>query len=207
VKKMLIDFKNDDLWKKMIKISFISSFLGMSTFWFFIVILLIDINTDKLFYIIFILITKKVFISYSLSIYIINSNEIQQQKYRYLWLFLFVIATINLFGIISMILLIKQQNKQTNVMIEHPQLKPKVNITKTEEIQPVIVKNEKWLLAWALYSSIGMMIFIVTIPILIINLINIKHNWKKALIDVRTLKKITYFSHDISLILTVKFTV
>lgn len=206
MKKMLIDFKNDDLWKKMIKISFICSFLGMSTFWFFIVILLADINRDKLFYIIFILITKQVLISYSLSIYIINSNEIQQQKYRYLWLFLFIIAT-NLLGIITMMLLIKQQNKQTNVMIENPQQEPKVNITKTEEIEPVIIENEEWILAAALCSSIVMMIFIVTIPILVINLINIKHNWKKALIDARTLKKITYFSHDIFLITIVKFSV
>lgn len=51
-----------------------------------------------------------------------------------------------------------------------------------------MIKVEKWFMLWAIYTSIAMMICIVTIPLSIINLINIKKTEKKE-IDIKELKK------------------
>lgn len=67
-----------------------------------------------------------------------------------------------------------------------------------------MIKVEKWFMLWAIYTSIAMMICIVTIPLSIINLINIKKTEKKE-IDIKELKKNAYFSSDWTLILASKF--
>ena len=189
------NFTFDQPWKKIIKINLIFYLVGITTFWFLFFVLITGlinkINIDKSFYWSFIFCFQTLFISYSLSIFIINSDEIQQQKYRFLWLFLFILA-LNPFGIISMLLLMKKQKNKKNDVIE---------IKETSQM----IKVEKWFMLWAIYTSIAMMICIVTIPLSIINLINIKKNWKKEEIDIKELKKIAYFSSDWTLMLASKF--
>lgn len=188
------NFKYDQPWKKIIKISIIFYLIGITTFWFLFFVLITGlinkINIDKSFYWGLIFCFQTLFISYSLSIFVVNSNEIQQQKYRFLWLFLYFLA-LNPFGIISILLLMKKQ-KNKNDVIENKETSQ-------------MIKPEKWFMLWAIYSSIGIMIFIIPIPLSIINLINIKKNWKKEEINIKELKKIAYFSSDITLMLASKF--
>ncbi|WP_308150305.1 hypothetical protein, partial [Spiroplasma sp. AdecLV25b] len=75
------------------------------------------------------------------------------------------------------------------------------------EIQetPQMIKTEKWFMLWAIYSSVIMMVCIITIPLSIINLINIKKKWKEKEIKIKELKKISYFSSDWTLMLASKF--
>lgn len=61
---------------------------------------------------------------------------------------------------------------------------------------------EKWFLIWASYIYLITMAWIVIIPISIINLIKIKQNWKKEIINIEEFKKMTYFSNDLFLITT-----
>ncbi|WP_308150291.1 hypothetical protein, partial [Spiroplasma sp. AdecLV25b] len=158
-------FKNDLIWKKIMKICVIYSTSLILSFWFFLsLILIVGIpnnfkNIDKSVFKGFIFVFQTSIISYSLSIFIVNSNEIQQQKYRFLWLFLFFLA-LNLLGIISILLLLKKQKNKNDV----------IEIQET----PQMIKTEKWFMLWAIYSSVIMMVCIITIPLSIINLINIK---------------------------------
>ncbi|MBP1525563.1 MAG: hypothetical protein H9Q65_05585 [Spiroplasma ixodetis] len=190
-------FKNDPYWKNIMKICVVYSISLILSFWFFLsLILIVGIpnnfkNIDKSVFKGFIFICQTSIISYSLSIFIINSNEIQQQKYRFLWLFLYFLA-LNPFGIISILLLMKKQKKEKDIFIEKQEIIIKI-------------KPEKWFILWAIYTSIVMMICIVTVPLSIINLINIKKNWKKEEIDIKDLKKIAYFSSDWTLMLASKF--
>ncbi|WP_281748683.1 hypothetical protein [Spiroplasma ixodetis] len=175
------------------KICIIYSCIGILTFWLCFALMLISKlnNADKKFISYSIYVFEAVIISYSLSIFVINSNEIQQQKYRFLWLFLYFLA-LNSFGIISILLLMKKQKNKKNDVVA---------IKETSQM----IKVEKWFMLWAIYTSIAMMICIVTIPLSIINLINIKKNWKKKEIDIKELKKNAYFSSDWTLILASKF--
>lgn len=187
--------RNTPCWKNTMKLCLIYSAFGIFTFWFLIFVIIVNlstnINIDISFYRWFIFVFQSVFISCSLTVFVLNSTENQQKKYRFLWLFLFLLA-INPFGFISIIMLMKKQKKENNTIIEIQE-------------NPIMIKNEKWFLLWAMYSSIGMMIFIITIPISIINLINIKRNWKNEFIDIKEIEKIVYFSSDLTLMLASKF--
>lgn len=198
----------ESVWKNTIKLSLIFCLIAslmfyFVLFWWITVFIKKDLSEiDKSFLLYSIFIFQFVFFSYSLNIFIINSNEVQQQKYRFLWLFLFILA-LNPFGIIGIFLLIKKQkreklNSENNIKQNYD----KINSLNDKETQ--IIKIEKSFILWVLYSSIGMMIFIITIPLSIINLINIKKNWKKEEIDIKELKKMAYFSSDIILILASK---
>ncbi|WP_342276094.1 hypothetical protein [Spiroplasma endosymbiont of Nebria brevicollis] len=127
-----------------------------------------------------------------MSVFVLNSNENQQKKYRFLWLFLFLLA-LNPIGFIGILMLVDEQK-----------WKSKHNIVEIQE-NTTMIKTEKWFLFWALYSSIGMMIFIIFIPISILNIIKIIRNWKNDLIEIKELKKRHYFSSDLTLIITSKF--
>lgn len=189
-------FKNDPCWKNIMKICVVYSTSLILSFWFFLsLILMVGIpnnfeNIDKSVFKGFIFICQTSIISYSLSIFAVNSNEIQQQKYRFLWLFLYFLA-LNPLGIISILLLMKKQKNKNDV----------IEIQETTQT----IKPEKWFMLWAIYTSIAMMICIVTVPLSIINLINIKKNWKKEEIEIKELKKIAYFSSDWTLMLASKF--
>ncbi|WP_342253985.1 hypothetical protein [Spiroplasma endosymbiont of Zeiraphera isertana] len=147
-------------------------------------------NIDNSVYRLIIFIFQSVFISYSLSILVVNSNEIQQKNNRFLWLFLYFLA-LNPLGIISILLLLKKQKNKNDI----------IEIQET----PQMIKTEKWFMLWAIYSSVIMMVCIITIPLSIINLINIKKNWKKEELEIKELKNIAYFSSDWTLMLTSKF--
>lgn len=189
-------FKNDSIWKNIMKICVIYSTSLILSFWFFLILILIVgipnnfKNIDKSVFRGFIFVCQTSIISYSLSIFIVNSNKIQQQKYRFLWLFLYFLA-LNPLGIISILLLLKKQKNKNDVI----------------EIQErsQMIKPEKWFMLWAIYSSVIMMVCIITIPLSIINLINIKKKWKKEEIEIKELKKIAYFSSDWTLMLASKF--
>lgn len=195
---MFKNFKIDAPWKNTLKFNLIFCLILSLMFYFALFILIASFtnknswNIDKSFYLLLFFLFHIVFISYSLSIFIVNSNEIQQQKYQFLWLFLFLIS-LNLIGFIGILMLINLQKWKKN------------NITFKFEKKATIIKNEKWFMLWAIYSSIGIMIFIIPIPLSIINLINIKKNWKKEEIDIKELKKNAYFSSDIILMIVSKF--
>lgn len=189
-------FKNDSIWKNIMKICVIYSTSLILSFWFFLILILIVgipnnfKNIDKSVFRGFIFVCQTSIISYSLSIFIVNSNKIQQQKYRFLWLFLYFLA-LNPLGIISILLLLKKQKNKNDVI-------------KIQE-RSQMIKPEKWFMLWAIYSSVIMMVCIITIPLSIINLINIKKKWKKEEIEIKELKKIAYFSSDWTLMLASKF--
>ncbi|WP_425381809.1 hypothetical protein [Spiroplasma endosymbiont of Polydrusus pterygomalis] len=187
-------FKNDPSWKNIMKVNVCLSFGNSIAFLSFLILLILVLvnnwTVNKGFYWFIIFIFQSCFISYSLSIFVVNSNEIQQQKYRFLWLFLYFLG-LNPLGIISILLLMKKQKKKNDV----------IAIKETSQM----IKTEKWFMLWAIYTSIVMMICIVTIPLSIINLINIKKNWKKEEINIKELKKIAYFSSDWTLMLANKF--
>ncbi|WP_425381337.1 hypothetical protein [Spiroplasma endosymbiont of Polydrusus pterygomalis] len=134
------------------KICVIYSVAGFFGFWIYFILMLTSwINhwhNDKDIYWMLFFIIESSFISYSLSIFVVNSNEIQQQKYRFLWLFLFVFA-LNPLGIISILLLMKKQKKKNGG----------VEIKETSQM----IKVEKWLLLWLTYSSIASLFFLVVI--------------------------------------------
>jgi len=115
-------FRHDQCWKNIMKICVIYSANGIITFWGLLIILIIigaSNNFTKIswdFYKGFIFIFQSVFISYSLSIFVVNSNEIQQQKYRFLWLFLFFLA-LNIIGIISILMLMKKQKTKNEAFM------------------------------------------------------------------------------------------
>lgn len=187
-------FKNDSSWKNIMKVCVIYSIAGLFGFWIYFILMLTSwINhwhNDKNIYWMLFFITESSFISYNLTIFVVNSNEVQQQKYRFLWLFLYFLA-LNPLGIISILLLLKKQ-KNKNDVIENKETSQ-------------IIKIEKWLLLWLTYSSIASLFFLIPIPIAIINLINIKRKWNNELIEIKELKKIIYFSSDLTLMLASKF--
>lgn len=195
---MFENWKKDYAWRNTIKIAlicYLGVFLNFCFLFFSVLIIKIMSNQsiDKNVYIICFLFFYSTFISYSLSVFILNSSKNQQQKYQFLWLFLFILA-LNLFGIVGILMLINQQKQEQakNIVVE-------------VEEKPIMVEPEKWFFFWALYSSIGMMLLIITIPLSIINLVKIKKNWRKKLIDVKKLKKIAYFSSDIILMFISNF--
>ncbi|WP_375317850.1 hypothetical protein [Spiroplasma endosymbiont of Virgichneumon dumeticola] len=197
-KSFFENLKIDPLWKNIIKISLIFYLIASSTFYFILYIWILSFiknewwNIDKSFIIFSVFCFQTVFISYSLSVFILNSNDEQQRKYHFLWLLLFLLA-LNPIGFIG-ILMLESEHKW----------KSKNNVVEVQE-NTTMIKNEKWFLFWALYSSIGMMIFIIFIPISILNIIKIIKNWKNDLIEIKELKKMAYFSSDLTLIIAGKF--
>lgn len=126
---------------------------------------------------IFVFIVKIIVISFSLSIYILNSNKNKQIKNQYLWLFLYFLG-FDIFGFTGMLLLIR------NNRIEKKEINSKI----------VIIKNDKNILLWAVYASIGLCCFVLFAPIAIINLIKIKKQWNNKQISQDELKKIIFYS-------------